>query len=231
MTRKLYAIGDIHGHYEELTNLMGQLHDDGLKIGRDELVFIGDYVDGGPDSKKVVDFIKSMHDNYERVVCIKGNHEDMLVRAIRTPRSMTATFDHWFNSGGRFTYLSYREGLPEGTLPWEAIPTEHVDWMDSLPLMHETDRYYFVHAGFSPFRTAYSSDPYDMLWIRGEFINTPHDYGKRVIFGHTAFRNPWVDPFKIGIDTMFHNTGKLTAVELSGPEPRFFFSPSVTDPR
>ncbi|CAA9278383.1 MAG: hypothetical protein AVDCRST_MAG93-3027, partial [uncultured Chloroflexia bacterium] len=116
--------------------------------------------------------------------------------------------------------------------PREYIPPHHLEWLNNRPLTHEQDGYVFVHAGFAPRIGLAGQSEVDMLWIRELFVNSDWDFdGKRVVFGHTPFEEPLVMPNKIGIDTMFHDVGKVTAVELdpTNPhaDPTFYFSKFV----
>jgi serine/threonine protein phosphatase 1 len=232
---KLFAIGDIHGHYVELMQLMTTLRDEaGLKPGADTVVFLGDYVDGGPDTRSVIIRLMAWQQQYPHWRFLKGNHEDLMLDALVYNCRTYGDFYLWWNQGGRATTYSY---LPAGTSdyeraimqPREYIPPDHLDWLNGLPLTYEQDGYLFVHAGFRPRIGLAGQRELDMLWIREEFIESAWDFdGKRVVFGHTPFPEPLVLPNKIGIDTVFHSFGKLTAVALdtSNPraEPRFHFS-------
>ncbi len=125
--------------------------------------------------------------------------------------------------------------------PEAYIPADHINWLKSLPLFHTTDGYYFVHAGLNPRNTLDEQTREDLLWIREEFYNARFNFGKPVVFGHSAFDKPRVfRPLKpdgtpdkdgpitaIGIDTARHNTGSLSAVELTNPEPKFYREPII----
>jgi len=244
--RRLFAIGDIHGHHTELMNLYQQLDDAGMRPERDQLVFIGDFIDGGPDSKKVLDQLIAWQEAYPHWVFLRGNHGQMMLDALNDPGNWR-TFDLWYNQGGESTAKSY---LPEDltpyeratATPWKFIDSKHVEWIQQLPYIYEHPTFFFVHAGLNPNYPLNEQTIQDLLWIRGEFYNSRHDFGKPVVFGHTTFNEPLVQrvlvspeavkPIScIGIDTMFLNSGKLTAVELDPTNPhiypRFFFSHSV----
>ncbi|MDY6852862.1 MAG: serine/threonine protein phosphatase, partial [Thermodesulfobacteriota bacterium] len=96
------------------------------------------------------------------------------------------------------------------------IPQSHYDFLESLAHYYETEDYIFVHAGLRDGILIEDQDPHDLLWIRDEFISSDYDHGKRVIFGHTPFREPLVQPNKIGIDTGAVFGGRLTCLELPG---------------
>lgn len=232
------AISDIHGHYVELMNLYHTLvnkHD--LRPERDQIIFLGDYVDGGYRTSDVINQLMEWQERYPHWRFLYGNHEDLLLQAQGT-QHFSNVFELWWKQGGRATAFSY---IPEEEFTkydsrhaTSFIPKEHIEWMKSLPRYYEDQDYIFVHAGINP--TIWKRNPgmenqqeFDLMWIRDPFIQSTRDFGKKVIFGHTANAEPIVKENKIGIDTMFHNQGKLTAVIL--PSEEFVFSPSVTEKR
>jgi serine/threonine protein phosphatase 1 len=247
MSGRLFACGDLHGHYTELMGLHQQLLDAGMVPARDTLVFLGDENDGGPNTKQVIDQLIAWQRDYPHWVFLKGNHGDLMLDALCWNSRKYGSYDLWWNQGGRATAMSY---LPADATDYERaimqprdyIPQEHLDWLAKRPLIHITDQYVFIHAGLLPNTTITEhldslNDPdmeQAMLWIRDAFIDSEYRWGKRVIFGHTPFKEPLVMPNKIGIDTMRHNTGKLTAVELDPndqtAEPRFYFQEAVEGP-
>ena len=204
-----YAIGDVHGCIEQLEELMMQLWDDGMNLEEDTLVFLGDYIDRGPDSKGVIEYVMHLQEMYgANVVALKGNHEDMCLHAYRKygNKSMRDLGAAWYYNGGYQCIESYK---PEGYVTRMSepdsiqIPDEHLEWMLNLPTMFENDLGYFVHAGFEPWNeTAEETDDYNRMWIRESFIVNPKDFGKTVYFGHTAQKGKVLDkPEKIGLDT------------------------------
>lgn len=207
---RIFAVGDIHGCLDKLVPLMGMIN---IDFKRDTLVFIGDYIDRGPDSKEVVDYLIDLTRRQTSVVLLKGNHELMLQAYL----SGTDRYGFLAN-GGRATMDSYyKDSDHSGSNP---IPGTHLDFFDSLRLYYVTDKYIFVHAGLKPNIPLEKQEEWDMLWIRDEFISSDFDFGKCVIFGHTPFREPLVLDNKIGIDTGAVYGNKLTCVEL--PAVRFY---------
>ncbi len=245
MTR-LYAIGDIHGHFTELMGLHQRLLDDGMNPERDHLVFLGDYVDGGPRTRRVLEQLIAWDEQYPHWVFLKGNHEDLMLDALVYGGRKYGDYYLWWNQGGRETAMSY---LPEDATAYERaimqhdefISTSHLEWLNTRPLMHETEQFLFVHAGFQPGYRLNGQSEETMLWIRGAFYNRRYNFGKPVVFGHTPFDEPQVfrddrpghetEIVAIGIDTMFHDVGRLTAARLdpAAPHvaPRFLFSEAV----
>lgn len=192
---------------------------DGATYDTDTFVFLGDYVDGGPKTKQVLELMRAFQRQYPHWVFLRGNHEQMWLDAMAQDGYPTSEFDTWFYQGGMATRDSYL--LPDGSAIDTQLWRQHREWVASLPLWHETDRYIFVHAGLRPPLPPAANSAQDLLWIREPFIYSTFDWGKIVVFGHTPLKAPLVLRNKIGVDTMARNGGYLTAAELSGPEPRF----------
>ncbi|MGA2333356.1 MAG: metallophosphoesterase family protein [Syntrophales bacterium] len=210
---KIFAIGDIHGCISQLDKLVAQLH---IDAGEDSLVFVGDYIDRGHDSKGVIDAILNIRKDIRNVVCLSGNHEDMFLNYCLDRRDE----DLYMSNGGMYTLTSYgfsREGTEELILP-----ESHKEFFNSLRTYYETDDYIFVHAGLRPGIPLVHQDREDLLWIRFEFINSPYDFGKTVVYGHTpiSLNKPLIDKNKICIDTGAVYGGKLTCIEL--PEMKIY---------
>lgn len=213
MTGKYFAIGDIHGCISLLESLWDEIEST-FDREKDTLVFIGDYIDRGPDSREVVDFIIDLK-NKMNVICLKGNHEQMLL----TYHLYNSYKDFYLMNGGSSTVMSY--GLVDSDYGKRIdIPPEHLDFFRGLVPYHETEDYIFVHAGLKPGIPLQKQDPTDMIWIRNEFIDSDYDFGKKIIFGHTPLPKPFMGPGKIGIDTGAVYGGKLTCLQL--PEELFF---------
>lgn len=209
----IFAIGDIHGCANELRQLLNQLPQDPDAT----IVFLGDYVDRGPDSSEVIDTILELSQRCT-VVPLMGNHEEMFLGFLRDPESQEAAM--FILNGGSATLASYSKGGPE-----YHVPDEHIAFLQSLPIMHVTDQNVFVHAGLPQIPIA-DIDPGDsqhhatMLWTRGRFLKTKYDWGKVVVHGHTPVRRVTQWPNRINIDTGCVYDGRLTALALPG-EARF----------
>jgi serine/threonine protein phosphatase 1 len=208
----IYAIGDIHGCLNHLINLLNLVNPD---LDRHKLVFVGDYVDRGPYSAGVVDYIIDLKKKYnpENIICLMGNHERMFLDFLQGQDEM-----FFLMNGGTTTAVSYWGDH------WERrerhLPPGHAYFLETLKLYYETDDYIFVHGGLRPGLPLKAQKEEDFLWIRKEFILSEFDFGRRVIFGHTPVRTPLVMPNKIGIDTGAVYGNKLTCVLL--PEVKFF---------
>ncbi len=208
---RIFAIGDIHGYLNKLEALMRKIKPD---PDRDELVFLGDYVDRGPNSKEVVEMVLEIRKAFPRTTCLMGNHEFTLLDYL-TYRKDPWTF---FLNGGIETIHSYEL---TGEDMESKIPEEHLAFFNSLKPYYETEHYIFVHAGLREGVPLHEQTLDDLVWIRREFIESKQDFGKLVIFGHTPFPKPLVHPNKIGIDTGAGYGGTLTCLELPG---RLFYS-------
>lgn len=204
---RTYAIGDIHGMIHKLERLL-----DTIQPTKDDvLIFMGDYIDRGPDSKAVVNRVLGLIADGYGVRPLKGNHEEMMLDYLagREDGAM------WFYNGGRATLRSYRT-----TGDRVVFPIEHFNFLNNLLLFHETESHFFVHAGVLPNRSLDNPDKDACLWIREPFLSSSHDWGKKIVFGHTPQRDgPLIHPNKIGIDTGAVFGGTLTCLCL--PEETF----------
>ncbi|OQX01434.1 MAG: metallophosphatase [Desulfobacteraceae bacterium IS3] len=206
----IFAIGDIHGSADKLIALMDKLD---IDFENDTLVFVGDYIDRGPASFEVVEYLLNLKKRCRNTVFLKGNHEDMFLNYLEGPDKLT-----YMMNGGKDTLESYLKKSSENS---ELIPQQHIDFFKSLSLFHETEDYIFVHAGLRANIPMEKQEPDDLLWIRNEFIDSNYDFGKMVIFGHTPFLEPLIRPNKVGIDTGAVYGNKLTCLKL--PDFKFYF--------
>lgn len=239
---KIFAISDIHGHYDELMALYKKLP---INPKRDTLIIMGDHIDRGPDSRKVVEQLIKWKKKYPHWQFLYGNHEDLMLDSLVYGGRIYDSFYLWYRQGGKETTYSY---MPEGlslleqalVRPENIIPEEHLLFLASLPRYYETDDYIFVHGGVKPGKSVEDTDPQDLIWIRDEFIDSDYDWGKKIIFGHTAVPVklgedivdflPIVKENKIGIDTAVcspSGNGKLSALEL--PIEKFYFQKIISN--
>jgi len=210
MTGRVLVVGDIHGCLDELDLLLRDL----AATTGDTLVFLGDYVDRGPDVRGVVQRLVELEaDASVRTVFLRGNHEDMLLGYLDRGGHYGEAF---LANGGDVTVRSYGvTGLPSPDRFERALPESHLAFLISTTLLHVEPEYVMVHAGLRPDRPLDRQSTHDLIWIRDEFIARPHSFGKTVIFGHTPMREVLEDlPYKVGIDTGCVYGGMLTALEL-----------------
>lgn len=224
--RLIYAVGDVHGRLDVLGPLLHDIAKDAVAAKsadtRPMLVFLGDYVDRGADSKGVVDLILQMMtwEKFE-VRALKGNHEEALLQFLDEP-AFGAT---WLEHGGAATLASYGVQPPaQRTDPqaWkpvrdafaEALPAEHLAFYRSLELMITEGDYAFVHAGVRPGVPLHQQTERDLLWIRQEFLQERSRFEKMIVHGHTPMEQPQLTANRLGVDTGAYATGVLTAVRL-----------------
>ena len=244
---RYFAIGDIHGHYNEAFALVEQIKGKvEFTLEKDHLLFLGDLVDNGPNAKEVIQWCIDMKTLYpETFHPIMGNHDHMMVDSLVHNSKHYGDYYLWHEQGGKQTIASY---LPQNvsnhdmaiTQILEYIPKEHLEFLEKLPRYWETDKYFFVHAGIPPHPL--SEIPFDdpdvqedLIWIRNDFYNSNIDFGKKIIFAHSPFEQvkgvdvsefePYEKDNMIGINTMPRNDGKLTCVTLNSDNDdyEFFF--------
>ncbi len=209
--KRIFIVGDIHGCLDMLKRMLDKIH---WQPDKDRLIFLGDYIDRGDDPKGVVDFILELEQLSSRIQCLVGNHEAAFLDYLSGKEKKL-----FLMNGGYRTLESYdatREG-PNNHL----VPPSHMDFYNSLQKYLELEDYYVVHAGFRPGVPLPEQHFEDLVWIRDPFIFSNHDFGKRVIFGHTPFSEPLLLENKIGLDTGAVYGNKLTCLEL--PEFKFHF--------
>lgn len=204
-THEIFAIGDVHGCLTQLVNLVEicrQLDRDGVRT----FVFLGDYVDRGPASKGVVDFLIDLQRNDSRTICLRGNHEQMLMDVSQPDRSDRDLMT-WFGNGGEATLQAYGVDDPMD------LPPEHLAWMRELPLIHEDSFRFFVHAGIRPGVPLDAQNPHDLLWIREPFLISTEPHASYVVHGHspTANRLPDLRANRLNLDVGACFGGRLTA--------------------
>jgi serine/threonine protein phosphatase 1 len=203
------VIGDIHGCLDMIKRLIDRIN---WQPGNDRLIFLGDYIDRGENSKGVVDFILALSRCSSGVECLIGNHEALFLDYLNGRDRRI-----FLSNGGWITVEGY---LAEKSEEEEAlVPPDHMSFYQSLKSFIELEEYYIVHAGFKPGVHVKDQELNDMIWIRDQFIYTEYDFGKRVIFGHTPFDEPFIMENKIGLDTGAVYGNRLTCLEL--PEFRF----------
>jgi serine/threonine protein phosphatase 1 len=199
----IYAIGDIHGCLTKLRSLLlrCEKHADGRPMS---FVFVGDYIDRGPQSCGVIDRLidlKAQHG--ESVVALMGNHEAMALAAIDGSNPARL----WLAQGGLATLKSYSIAEPR------ELPRAHVDWLRALPLRYDDGRRFFVHAGVNPATPLETQDDFDLLWIREPFLSHRGGYGRLIVHGHTPLADgvPDLRGNRLNLDTGAVFGGPLTA--------------------
>lgn len=204
-----YAIGDIHGCADLLDALLERI--DAHAAGRPrKLVFLGDYIDRGPDSVRVIETLRKLQwREPDDVVCLMGNHEAMLLDAVAG-----TNLDLWRLNGGGPTLASYGVSRPRD------LPADIVAWIAALPTLHGDARRCYVHGGLDPARGAEGSDRETRPWMREPFLSANHDFGRHVVHGHTPTRDgrPELRVHRTNLDTGAVFGGPLTAGVFTGEQ-------------
>lgn len=218
--REIVVISDIHGCYLELEQLIDQLNL--KKLANPLIIFLGDYIDRGPDSKRVVEKIIDLKRYYE-VVTLMGNHEKMLLDFLtKDSEELDSIFIY---NGGGATLESYKN---EKTQMYD-IPKEHLDFFQNLLLYYKTENYFFVHAGVPDIAIDEINETDDadaLLWIREDFYHSSFRWDKKIIHGHTPVKNIEFYGNRINIDTGCFYNNKLSALVL--PENKIFSVENVS---
>ena len=225
---KTFVVGDIHGRCAQLGRLLGMLPRD---ESSDTLVFLGDLIDRGPDAPGCVDLVlKLQHGNPERVHCLRGNHEQMLLDFIK------GTANLWITpvTGGERTFEQYvgkallvttEQDLEEARTTIErSVPSAHLRFFNDLPFYHEDEHAIYVHAGLDRTKHPRDTPPQSLLWMRDmEFYKNYR--GKPCIFGHTPTpllplrgrvgrHGIYISHSAIGIDTGYNLNSPLSCLSL-----------------
>ena len=219
---RIYAVGDVHGRADLLADITARIDDDRRRrpIAHAVEVYLGDYIDRGPDSKAVIDQL-ALRLVENRAVCLRGNHEDLMEGFLRDGSNLEA----WLQLGGLQTLASYGVSLRldagETTEAlrlrlWRAFPRTHELFFQCLRYAYSCGDFLFVHAGIRPAVPLAEQDLRDLLWIRHEFLDSAQDHGKLVVHGHTPVPHPDVRANRINIDTGAWRTGTLTCVAIEG---------------
>ena len=198
-----YAIGDIQGSLHSLRALIERCRRHASTRAM-TLVFLGDYIDRGPDSAGVIGLIMELQAELgERLIPLKGNHEAMALDVI----DGKAEAEFWLSQGGGQTLRSY------GVTSAEALPRDHVAWLRSLRASYDDGRRFFVHAGIDPNRPLAAQDEHDLIWIREPFLSDRRDHGRLIVHGHTPLETatPDLRDNRLNIDTAAVYGGALTA--------------------
>jgi serine/threonine protein phosphatase 1 len=218
----VWAVGDVHGEAAKLESLLGALP----RGDADTTVFLGDFIDRGPDSAAAVRRVLQEHDAApERTILLWGNHEDLAAEHFRIPGPSGLAYDpyDWFRNGGKHAMASWGvTGIDLFTAPCpddlrRLFGLLRLFWRSQDPLL---GAYVWVHAGVPPGKRPEEGPSHDLVWIREGFLDVEDPSGRVVVHGHTPSREVRVRCDKIGIDTGAVYGGPLTALQL--PERRIF---------
>lgn len=225
---RTYAIGDIHGHLDQLRRVHDWIALDQATHGPAPIVHIGDLVDRGPDSRGVVEYLRAGIAEGQDWVVLKGNHDRMFTNYLRDqnyhdPRLRTDMSYLHPRIGGGVTLDSYgvknaadRPLAPVHAEAVAAVPASHRSFMENLPTSHLRGDVFFVHAGIRPGVALADQVEDDLVWIRHEFLDDTRDHGPLIVHGHTAIATPTRYVNRVNIDSSAAYGGPLSAVVFEG---------------
>jgi serine/threonine protein phosphatase 1 len=224
---RVYCIGDIHGRADLLTLLHDMITNDAAGYaGKMQLVYLGDYIDRGEQSREVVELLLGNSPVGIEPIFLMGNHEQTLLDFLEHP----GTNASWLSYGGLATLYSYNVRL--GRIPMscdieplaielaENIPREHIDFFWACRESHSSGDYHFVHAGIRPGIAIDQQSKQDRLWIRQDFLFSDANHGAVIVHGHTISDEVEFQPNRIGLDTGAYFSGVLSCLVLEGTERR-----------
>jgi serine/threonine protein phosphatase 1 len=221
---RIYAIGDVHGRADLLEAVFGWIDADLRRRPSSEAmeILLGDYIDRGPASCAVIDLVTARR-RRRPMVCLRGNHEQLLVNCLCDSRQMA----EWQDLGARETLISYGVPVPKRLDPsayalliealWQKIPDHHLQFLHGLPTSFAVGAYFFVHAGVRPGIALAEQSEQDLMWIRLDFLETREMFDHIIVHGHTPVHHPDIRSNRINIDTGAYVTGRLTCLVLEGP--------------
>jgi serine/threonine protein phosphatase 1 len=204
-----YAIADLHGRFDLLTAAFDEIFKDAILRGKTgekfKIVTLGDYVDRGPQSRQIIEHLMAAQAAGAPLICLKGNHEDMMVETIRKPLHP----DWWIGNGGGATLISYGHA-PAGLVDYDVVPKEHLKWLDSLPLMHIDQHRVFVHAGVDRFKPLDQQDKQILTWKLYDNNDEGGHDRRHVVHGHHQFEDgPVKCTGRTDLDTFAWYTGRI----------------------
>ena len=223
---RFYAIGDVHGYKNLLESMVNKIVDDLMArpVHAHKIIFIGDYIDRGPDSSGCVSYLIDLMNRDENVLCLKGNHEAKLENFLNDPISFAHSF---FTYGGTECAESYGvnmssyQGTEKQTLEIadqlnHSITAAHRQFYKHLPISITLGDYFFTHAGIRPNVSLANQTDQDLMTIRSEFLSHTDLHEKIIVHGHTPTHPMEVFPNRINVDTHAYHTGVLSCIVLEG---------------
>lgn len=207
--KKTFVIGDIHGCYQSLLSLLAKID---ANPDQDRLIFLGDYLDRGPDSKKVITKILDLKKKFPYLITLSGNHEQMFLDFLHDRNPQYLKF------GGQETLVSYGLTSRFSDGIEKLLPADHHSFLNNLLSYWEDENFIYVHAGLEPGIHLSRQSTQWLFWARENFLSSDYDFGKQVIFGHTQRKTPLLEKNKIGIDTGAVYGGRLTCLVLPDKE-------------
>jgi serine/threonine protein phosphatase 1 len=222
--QRIYAIGDVHGHFDLLAGLLKRIKVDNEQRGSAEthVILLGDLMDRGPHSAQVIEYLRAYRDDFATFHFVTGNHEEAMLASLAgaIPQEEIG----WLDFGGRETMLSYgadpalldTPGPDFAVEMRQFVPRIHLDFLENFDDSIRIGDYLFVHAGIRPGVPIERQDSRDLRWIRQPFLDDESDHGLVVVHGHSITEQPDIRHNRIGIDTGAYRHGMLTALALEG---------------
>ena len=221
---RVYAVADIHGRHDLLRQMLGLIEADRRDAPSDvRVIFLGDYIDRGPESAQVIDTLLA-GEREEGWICLSGNHEALLIAALEGRSS----WRRWLFNGGVEALASYRMNVGElgrlgdrmGEAVREAIPPAHIAFMGGLRTHVRFGDYFFCHAGVRPGVALEAQSPEDLIWIRDPFLGSAENHGACIVHGHTPRAEVERLPNRINLDTGAYYSGRLSCAVIEGESVR-----------
>jgi serine/threonine protein phosphatase 1 len=227
--QRVYAIGDVHGRLDLLIKLLELVNKDITTHtnSQNNVVFLGDYIDRGPDSAGVIDHLIDLSIPHAKCIFLMGNHERYMMNIAEG----TAPVDVWFQNGGKATVKNYGIDAGSSDTPQdldqfrralkENVPDRHWRFLHGLQTSWRLGSVFFAHAGVNPARSLDQQTEQDLIWIREKFLHSERNHGALIVHGHTPGPEPEVLRNRINVDTLAYQSGHLTAVVLKNGHCRF----------
>lgn len=239
MSQPVYVLGDIHGQMAQLEAALARIHAEDPQA---RIVFLGDYVDRGPDARGVLTTLMQGQAEGRDWTCLMGNHDRFLLRFLENPEYLDPHVSrplYWTDPplGGRTTLASYGVDVAEdrplseiGAEARDRIPQAHRDWIAALPRVVPTEAHIFVHAGLRPGVAVADQIEDDLVWIREPFLSDTRDHGALVVHGHTALEQPELYPNRLNMDGGAGYGRPLLPVRLVGRSATLLFHDGSEQP-
>ena len=232
----IFAIGDIHGCLDELISLHKNiLTHEKFNIKNDLLIYLGDYIDRGKNSKEVINQILKLKDMKIKIINLMGNHEEFMIDFLFNKSN---NIEQWLNFGLDQTFKSYdvevvefiKDGFNDEVIDnlrkdvLSKMGNNHINFYKELEISFSTEKYLFAHAGIDPKKKLEEQTKRDFLWSRSsEFFHKDFKTEKIIIHGHTPVERVVNDSYRINIDSGCYFSGKLTSVCLNDNDDKRIF--------
>jgi len=225
---RIYAIGDVHGYVHELEAMHRLIEADieANPVDDPQIVYIGDYIDRGPESAQVIQCLMDRELNAPHIQhrFLMGNHENAMIEFMKSPQGPRKD---WLDWGGIYALASYdvyadMDKPLSGQVEMladklkEKVPAAHMEFLNNLDLMYVCGDYVFVHAGIVPHVPLHKQKKQDLIMIRQGFLDNDIIHEKRVVHGHTSVSEIEIKPSRINVDTGLYFGRHLTAAVLEG---------------